>query len=338
MIYCFIIRYVYNVHRYIIITKKVNYEAHNPYKFKHSLFYFRMKEMQDANLFGDETCPNTPSPHITEISLKDIVQAVDLNEFRKQNHEDRGNCRDKLLPVKENNSEQSTVASNAAFDLTPPDPVTDLSTEVLNMFADYYPENGTIKETNTDEEEFVQFKTNSNNLCPIREQEGETAVEVLSETETNSCSEQVYDVPSEVLPACISKNKTPNGDMFSNDHKQTNKELSFSPSVFSRTDENESGVSNADLYPSTNRRFSSPDNNTKDSRTFHPRKRQTVHGNRRDRTHRHIEVEKFSKEELMLMWKSSELELNEKLKEAVKDKQRLETKLTALKLHMSTPV
>lgn len=146
--------------------------------------------------------------------------------------------------------------------------------------------------------------------------------------------EHVYAVPSELDP-CLPIQKTPNGDMFSDEYKPRRRELSFSPDACPRKDglalKNEIGA------PAF-RRLSIPDTQTKESRTFHPRKRQTVHGNRREKTQSNLDIEHFSKEELLLMWKSSELELSNKLEAAVKDKQRLETKLNALKLHMSTQV
>ncbi|KAL4235675.1 hypothetical protein ACF0H5_004070 [Mactra antiquata] len=296
-----------------------------------------MKEMQDANLFGDETVPNTPSPHITEISLKDIAQAVDLNEFRKQNLEEREHCREKLLPVKEvdNEHEHTTVASNAGFDFTPPQTTPDLSTEVFSLFPDCCSENDTREHVTTIVPGVGQPDKGGYDVCQRWRQTLESSLDVVSETDNENCSENGYDIEPDEATSMLST-KAPNGDIFSNNHKQSNNELTFAPNILNHDAEKD--VFNDDLYPSTCRRSSTPETITKDSRTFHPRKRQTVHGNRRDRNQLSIEVDKFSKEELMLMWKSSELELNAKLKEAVKDKQRLQSKLTALKLHMSTPV
>lgn len=87
--------------------------------------------MQDNNLFGDDSQPSTPVPKITEISLKDITQVVDMDEFRKQNLEFKGNCSDLLLPGKETNVDD--CSTNAGFDWTPPQKDEhDLSSEILS--------------------------------------------------------------------------------------------------------------------------------------------------------------------------------------------------------------
>lgn len=296
----------------------------------------RMKEMQDNNLFGDDSLPNEPAPQITEISLRDIGQAVDLTEFRKQNLQMANTCGDFLLPVKETNVDE--CSTNVAFDWTPPQTNANaLSPGLLSSssFPVSFPETNTLACETNEVNEFDPFtaKTEpSSYATPFFDIE--PTLETISETV--SLQDQEHDNPSETDPCILIQKKTPNGDMFSDEYRPKRRELTFSTdSCPSRPASHDH---NSDLYAPAIRRLSIPDTNTKDSRTFHPRKRQTVHGNRRDKSQRNFDIEKFSKEELLLMWKSSELELNDKLDAAVKDKQRLETKLTALKINMSTPV
>ncbi|XP_060554663.1 uncharacterized protein LOC132715643 isoform X2 [Ruditapes philippinarum] len=288
-----------------------------------------MKEMQDNNLFGDDSQPSTPVPKITEISLKDITQVVDMDELRKQNLEFKGNCGDLLLPVRETNVDD--CSTNAGFDWTPPQKDEhDLSTEILSScsFSSSFSTGNSSVQKNPDNFDPLRYKSETPPLI-------ESSLQTISETNLVKREEHVYDVPSELDPCLPLQKKTPNGDMFSDEYKPKRRELSFSPDACPQKGgvvlNNEKGVSSF-------RRLSIPDTKTKESRTFHPRKRQTVHGNRRDKTQSNLDIEHFSKEELLLMWKSSELELSNKLEAAVKDKQRLETKLNALKLHMSTPV
>ncbi|XP_045160468.1 glutamate receptor ionotropic, NMDA 3A-like [Mercenaria mercenaria] len=314
-----------------------------------------MKEMQDNNLFGDDSQPSTPAPKITEISLKDITQVVDLNEFRKQNLEFKGNCSNLLLPVKESNVDD--CSTNEGFDWTPPQAnahdsftkddfdwippqksVHDLSTEILSSCSfpgSYSISDTTEKDSDTDNFDPLKIKGESSSFTtPFFEIE--PSLQTISETNPLTAEDNMYDSPSELDPCLPVQNKTPNGDMFSDEYKPKRKELSFSPDACSSR--RASGDAGNEVCAPAIRRLSIPETKTKESRTFHPRKRQTVHGNRRDKSQTKLDIEHFSKEELLLMWKSSELELSNKLEAAVKDKQRLETKLNALKLHMSTPV
>lgn len=298
-----------------------------------------MKEMQDNNLFGDDSQPSTPVPKITEISLKDITQVVDLDEFRKQNLELKGNCSDFLLPVKDDDS-----STNAAFDWTPPPSNTlDLSSEILTtcVFNEKRADDSvdtifTARDDNKTNsvDQFSKKRETSSHSKPFFDTEPN--LETISETGSLKAESNVYGVQSKHEFCLHTHNKTPNGDMFSEEYRPKRKELSFSKEACSsRTESNDP---HSEAGSSAIRRLSIPEIKSKDSRTFHPRKRQTVHGNRREKCQTNFDIENVSKEELLLMWKSSELELSDKLEAAVKDKQRLETKLTALKLHMSTPV
>lgn len=276
--------------------------------------------MQDNNLFGEDSTPTSPTPMIKEISLRDITQAVDLKEFRKQNHEGKNNCTDLLLPLGTcNRDDSSTSVNNDGFDWTTPQTETAESSSVsLSSETD----KGVFSN------DLAQYHSNKNGgthtySSPVFE--SNPVLETIDEN--NTATGHFYDVPSDIRE----ENLTPNGDVVSEEVLPKRKEIKFALE-FETSDSAESNEKPA-------RRLSIPDTKLpKESRTFHPRKRQTIHGNRRDRTQSSFNVEKFSKEELLLMWKSSEVELNQKLKAAVKDKQRLETKLSAMKLHMSTAV
>ncbi|XP_052777866.1 glutamate receptor ionotropic, NMDA 3A-like [Mya arenaria] len=303
-----------------------------------------MKEMQDNNLFGDESTPCSPSPQIREISLRDITQAVDLSEFRKQNMiENQEHLLDFTLPTKVKDFDESTSlnhrsVSHDGFDWSAQQSD---SQDILTGIASEDPlisESSAVNDPPTinDAEEFGPFVSNNAQeahtyTSPVFELEPSHSIELV--TETKSGREHLYDVPLEIRQCDSKEKKTPNGDLFSDEYRPKRKELSFAPE--SHTVRRNSSDQLKDQHM---RRLSIPDTKPKDSRTFHPRKRQTIHGNRRGKTSTGFNVDKFSKEELLLMWKSSELEMNERLQTAVKDKQRLETKLTALKLQMSTPV
>lgn len=293
--------------------------------------------MQDNNLFGDDTAPSSSMPEITEISLRDITQAVDLTEFRKQNLEHKTHCHDLLLPVKETDVD----IFNAAFDWTPPHPeTTDLTSHCL--VGDLFEQNLTEKrERMTENSEQVAFDLCSLNSSSVSNSrpffDVESNLETISETEPLTDRDIECDSPLETDPCLTVQMKTPNGDLFSDEYKPKQRGLSCS-SEPCEAETAADGEDTDDTGNSTERRISIPNTNMKDSRTFHPRKRQIVQGRGRDMTHSNFDVDRFSKEELLLMWKSSELELSERLEMAVKDKQRLESKLSALKLNMSTPV
>lgn len=293
-----------------------------------------MKEMQDNNLFGEDSTPTSPTPMIKEIALRDITQAVDLTEFRKQNHEQKNHCTELLLPRSSSTRGDTDNASvnNDGFEWSSPklESGGKASTSSSNGICSATIVEKDIELKRLKSENALTSESNHTYSSPVTE----SIPSLKSIADTNSVGrDHLYDVPSDVHEGLL----TPNGDVAPGEPSPKRKEIKF---VLETETEEETEYNNEQ----TVRRLSVPDSSItgtkmpKESRTFHPRKRQTVHGNRRDKNLSNFNVERFSKEELLLMWKSSEVELNEKLQAAVKDKQRLETKLTAMKLHMSTAV
>jgi len=293
--------------------------------------------MQDNNLFGEDSTPTSPVPMIKEIALRDMTQAVDLTEFRKQNHhESKHNSTDLLLPLVLSNNEDTSpggypTANNDAFEWSSPQKESTFTPTVI-------PNNGYCERIEDETKEFNNShplsasNSTSNDVSHIYSSpvyETSQLLETIKENTVCKGRDHLHGVPTEVTGDFL----TPNGNVSPRNDLNTPKRKEIKFALETET----SGPLLFDDKPA--RRSSVPDSKLpKESRTFHPRKRQTVHGNRRDKTHSSFNVEKFSKEELLLMWKSSEVEYNEKLKAVVKDRQRLETKLTAMELHLSTAV
>lgn len=286
-----------------------------------------MKEMQDNNLFGEDSTPTSPVPMIKEIALRDITQAVDLTEFRKQNYEAKHNCTDFLLPVGNSGTDDASscdypAANNDNFDWTTSQEESEDTPVVIsnNGYCEKI-ENETGTEPNnkpTSKVTSVSCAVTHTYSSPVYE--SSPTLGTIDENSASRKREHLYAVPTDVAEGHI----TPNGDVTSKDHSPYRKQIKFALDLDTSPDSTA-----ADDKPL--RRSSVPDSKLpKESRTFHPLKRQTVHA-RRDKTLSSFNLEKCSKEELLLMWKSSEVDLTEKLQAAVKDKQRLETKLTSMK-------
>ncbi|KAH3695908.1 hypothetical protein DPMN_083366 [Dreissena polymorpha] len=312
-----------------------------------------MKQMQDNHLFGDDTSQMSLTPDIREVSLRNISQAVDLEEFRKQNQlENLCHLDDIVIPRRQAKTDEtefkcSFTNLNDGFNWSFPNS----DSHEINARPS---SSDTLYDTNkkrcngmesalNDSDEFGPFitgtlDTNSFN-CPVFEVGSYPSPVVHSDKRYSRSEEHVYEVPAGSLSDCNHKPKiTSNGDAFSNIIKPKTKMLSFAQEPFLTTDNSSEASSVATCDVVQQRRLSIPETKQKDSRTFHPRKRQTIHGNRRGRSQTAFKVDKFSKEELLLMWKPSELELNDKLHADVKDKQRHDTKLNSPKIQMSTEV
>ena len=309
--------------------------------------FYRMKEMEDNNLFGSDATEASPSPQITEISLRDITQAVDLSEFKRQNREDIGDLSSIFTYLKESNVDDnnwSTSPASPGNETTDKPPTFSLEVDSNNFsLIDVSSGENLISTGSTPTAETPQIQISDqpsiNSAADFNDDftyakgllnhksvdnREQTCLDLFQESDNDSKRKKELNFALDT--DCV----TPNGDLRSRNHKTFQNQL-FSTSSDSR---NEFGGNTEGPLV---RHFSMQKSN-KDSRTYHPRKRQSVYGNNKPSGGRNFNVEKFSKEELLLMWKSSELDLNQKLEAAKKDKEKLESKLACLQLHMSTPV
>ena len=309
--------------------------------------------MQDNNLFGDDSTPASPAPLITEISLKDISSAVDLNEFRRQQREelsrykltkekaidDSADLPEWLLkPSEPLNSrenaiyESETETATCSHDISPggslisrgllechDSSICDRSADANPFYAspviDHSPPIYDLIEDNVEPENERQNNSNCG---------------------TASGDNRAYTAREKYLKPL------PNGNLFADSYRP----LRIDETVTSKRCLLNDRFDSQDVE--LNRRSSLPINRghgqlsllepRKKRKSFYDRTatRPGRTGNRTDRTDYSFNIDQFSKEELLCMWKSKELELNTRLKEAVRDKEKLEHKLAGK--HYSTPV
>ena len=303
--------------------------------------------MQDNNLFGDESSPASPAPQITEISLKDISSAIDLNEFRRQQREElRRHKLTKDNAIEDNSdlpewlmkpSEQFDSHENAIFEP---------EVETASSSRDISPGECLISRglLECHDSSICDRSAEANPFyaSPIIDIPPPPSYDLIEETiepESEPQIDSICGTASGDIEAYTARDKhikpLPNGNLFADSYRP----LRIDETVTSkrcllndRTDSRQTDVS---------RRSSLPINNG-DSRQslIRPRKKRKSFyertGTRPDRGDYSFNIDQFTKEELLCMWKSKELELNTRLKEAVRDKEKLEHKLAGK--HYSTPV
>lgn len=302
-----------------------------------------MQEMQDNNLFGDDSTPNTPAPQITEISLKDISSAVDLNEFRRQQREEL--IRHKL--TKENaiedsldlpdwlakESETTSFHDNTTFpsesetascsrEISPSECL--ISRGLLECH------DSSICDRTADASSFYASPKTVN-------QPTFDLIEEALETDNEQAKGSDYGISVGNDRKNITRGEyykpLPNGNLFADSYRPLRLDETITANrchLVSRTNSGETGL---------NRRSSLPNHHEKTGLSESRKKRKSFYdksGSRADKTDYSFNIDQFTKEELLCMWKSKELELNARLKEAVKDKEKLEHKLAGK--HYSTPV
>ena len=292
--------------------------------------------MRDNNLFGDDSTPNTPAPEITEISLKDISSAVDLNEFRRQQKEELS--RHKLVKeneIDEGNDLPDWLAKSSETGPSHDNIIFEKEAETNPLSLEISPgesfiargllecHDSSICDRPADDssiyaspviEKYTGFGLIEETLEPDTERIEDTSCGILmSEDDTHATRGEFY-------------SQLPNGNPYRplrlHETTDTNK------CVLQRMDSNSRGSN-------INRRSSFP--LKRQSGSSESRRKRTSFNERSGRkTDYSFNIDKFTKEELLCMWKSKELELNARLNEAVKDKERLEHKLAGK--HYSTPV
>lgn len=298
-----------------------------------------MQEMQDNNLFGDDSTPTTPAPHITEISLKDISSAVDLNEFRRQQREEL--VKHKL--IKTSAIDESVDLPDWLTKPSEPDPSSD------NTIYEPEAESASLSREISPGESLISrglLECHDSSTCDRSAEatsfyaspslEKQTEFELIEET-LESDEEHVDDT-SCGIPLNADSSHTARGDYYSplpNGNAFGDK---YRPLRLNETmDRNKcllQGGSSGSRDNGLSRRASFPDKGKLGG--LEPRKKRKSFNERSGRTDYSFNIDKFTKEELLCMWKSKELELNARLKEAVKDKEKLEHKLAGR--HYSTPV
>ena len=291
--------------------------------------------MRDNNLFGDDSCPPTPAPEITEISLKDISSAVDLNEFRRQQREQLS--RHKL--VKENEIDE---------DLNLPEWLTKPSVTVPphdNMIFEKETESQSLSRDISPGDSFISrglLECHDSSICdrpaednsfyasPVTEKY--TGFDLIEET-IEPESERVEDTSCGLFIGDDDTHAT-RGDFYS----QLPNGNPYRPLRLHETmDTNRCLLQRMDSNPrdlNISRRSSLPARRSGSSESR--RKRTSFNEKSGSKSGYSFNIDKFTKEELLCMWKSKELELNARLSEAVRDKEKLEHKLAGK--HYSTPV
>ena len=306
--------------------------------------------MQDNNLFGDESSPASPAPQITEISLKDISSAIDLNEFRRQQREEMH--RHKL--TKENAIDDNTDLPE--WLIKPSDQLDSHENAV------YEPEAETASSSRdiSPGESLISrglLECHDSSICdrpseanpfyasPIIDIPPPPSYDMIEETiepETESQHDSAFGNATGDTETYTALDKPikplPNGNLFADSYRP----LRSDDTVTSKRCLLNERTDRTDFSQGENTRRSSLPINKGDSRhsfTGPRKKRKSFYertGSRPDRGDYSFNIDQFTKEELLCMWKSKELELNTRLKEAVRDKEKLEHKLAGR--HYSTPV
>lgn len=277
---------------------------------------FRMKQMKDSNLFGDDS-PETETPCITEISLKDLCRQIDLEALRPACQSEE--CLDegtKLIDEWPDNWQDDWLLPE------PPDPGPSALTD--------------------DIESSLENANSENALLPNLHVENEVTLENTCEVEHGTVIETVCRPPPPKYSELRFGDKLPNGHLSCGDIASLSQDRShgshfegkIKPRTHSWDDETyvHSGC-NMDRPFVLLSRQNTMDSADKTQRSLSVSNSPPALPNDNMRL-----VDEVTKEDLLLMWKKSEIEMNQKLDQALLEKSRLERKLAQLNVHVQSSV
>ncbi|KAL5022257.1 hypothetical protein ScPMuIL_001412 [Solemya velum] len=277
-----------------------------------------MKQMKDNNLFGDDS-PDAETPCITEISLKDLCQQIDLEALRRPRRSDEGlDDASKLIDEWPDNWQDDWLLPESPVHVPGPSALSDdLDTSLDNVNSE-------------------------NALLPSLRIESEVTLEKQSEIQCDTVIESVCRPPPPQYSELRFVEKLPNGhlscgDIASLSHDRfirSNLDNNIKPRTQSWDDDtyghSDCQIEGPFVLPSRQGPLCSA---AKTQRSLSDGHSPPMLPN----VNMHL-VDDVSKEDLLLMWKKSEIEMSQKLDQALLEKSRLEKKLAQLDMHVHSSV
>lgn len=297
---------VHKSYEYIWQQKQLKYE----FMYKSYIFLNRMQEMKANNLFGDDS-PTTATPCITEISLRDLCTQIDFDALKSQNtdfeipeegEEEEGEIEKELSDIDSDDKEDSDIDKQCSF---------------------YLPEN--VNSPSSNRSSFTSRKRVSDASSAKR-----TSVtsSIRSKRTSSLCQENVPEIQinsdniineySEMFPKNRKEESLPNGNL----HFANNYTITDCRPLYDDTNEEEMSLLKHNLHKSPSM----------------PSKSRYQYTNRKKRKSwqetsvddSDITYDDITKDDLLLMWKASEMELNDRLQKALREKSRLQRLLVDL--------
>ncbi|OWF44765.1 Glutamate receptor ionotropic, NMDA 3A [Mizuhopecten yessoensis] len=265
-----------------------------------------MQQMREDKLFGDEDSPVAAPPCITEISLKDVGTKIDFSALKSQIYESEvqsGNDGDIDESCDENRNDEGD------WFLTPPHPKDVCSYKTGDL-------------------EKHRSSENLGRCISIPEvNRMERSPDVGDEEDTSSDSDDSITeqtellMPSPYLPVQIDSHPIPNGHV----PRQLSLDHNESVDNYSRTENITIDSENREYRQRTASSFN-------ENKRQNHRKRKTWHelNSRRKSDVLPVKYEEISKDDLLLMWKTSEIDLGDRLDRALKEKNKLEMRIAQL--------
>ena len=264
------------------------------------LFLPRMKDMKDKNLFGEDDSPNAAPPCITEVSLREIGTKIDFNALKSQTYE---NPNGSDVDNDDNKAYADWFLSNPA------------ECQSLNEFIT----TSDVFSTQNRENELIS-KDNSPNVPTEKKYESSDG-----ETENDSSDESEQTRLLSGTCSSITPTRVPNGHLPNQYIQESSEGMCCNNSDEKHLKTLNKMSSKAFLHRSYSISTCDP---TIDSEMN--RKLSTVHSARRKSDMSvPIVLDDLTKEELLLLWKASEVDLGTKLDNALREKLRLEEKMAS---------
>ena len=271
--------------------------------------------MRNNNLFGDDSPTNTEAPCITEISLKELSSNIDFNALKSQFQEGELSSTDDL---ERNENSNNTKKENANWYLREED-------------MDDEPETKYRCVNNRRHTEC--FDTNESNipfLVKVKKRSHSASDPYHPEKRRQSLLQPYTEISSNepVIDNAIQEELVPNGHLshnckYSHEHQDA---CSAPPTYDSLNFPNH-------ISQSKCRKKSLPVNQR---RTNHQKRGSLMITKCEKEALASLNYDEFTKDDLLLMWKASEIELRELLEKALREKSVLEKKLSGTsRLHTS---
>ncbi|KAK3592065.1 hypothetical protein CHS0354_019321 [Potamilus streckersoni] len=299
-----------------------------------------VREMEQNNLFGDDDTPASATAHITEVDLKDL--GSDINAKILQSLHD---------PEGQAFSFESSFVGNSPPNKhnahQPKEDTTDiLSKHLLLSGKSNNPASARIFSSdefqkNTARETRAVDVDAENNFETITSEMDNYATDCDYLEVHKSHKKYEFYLPHDECQdySVISESGDSSDDRsFTKDTRLPNGHLCNRESV-NRVNQNQPYTFAQDMGKIKNRRCSASMSLRKDR--LDKQKHHSLYNAQVSREYNEnidISIDDLSKEDLLLMWKASELELSRRLERAIKDKCKLERKLAQLDVHTSTPV
>jgi len=274
--------------------------------------------MKDKNLFGDDESPTAVEPCITEISLKDLCTKIDFEALKSQTYElggveDSGDDDDPNNWFLEDNENKFSKGDN-------PERFSSMQKEICSSLPEVDEKDVVYEPVITGQEECEKYKKEDNKEENEDDNESDSAIneqtELINHDKNDSAPDAFGELPNGHVSYVPSQsNKSPDSYKYPQaqlSDSSDDKVISPSPSIqrsssFLRRQDNENSRS-------------------------HSRKRKswTEPTTGRRKSDNVLTYNDITKDELLLMWKASELTLGNRLDKALREKTKLEKKIAEL--------